>query len=104
VKFQRACAALEKLTVEEFFAFRNHRVVPVFTKKIFDAISYLLKLPLDWKTQQFVVADSVTNSRNGDDEASRFDYTCKLCFLMKTYEVYAYCDLPSLKELEAIGE
>jgi hypothetical protein len=32
------------------------------------------------------------------------DLSCKLCFLMKTYEVYAYCDLPSLKELEAIGE
>jgi len=101
-KFQQACKALTKLTVEEFFAFRNHRVVPVFTKKIFDAISYLLKLPLDWKSQQFVVADSVTNSRNGDDEASRFDYTCKLCFMMKSYEVYTYCDLPHLQDIEAI--
>ena len=56
-KFQKACAGLKKLTVEDFFAFRNHRVVPIFTQKIVDTISMLLKMPKVWKQQQLLYAD-----------------------------------------------
>lgn len=56
-KFEQACKALHEVTVEEYFAFRNHRVVPVFTKKIFDAICYLLKIDTPWKEHQFLIAD-----------------------------------------------
>ena len=62
-KFQKACACLKDLTVEEFFAFRNHRVVPIFTQKIVDTISMLLKMPKIWKQQQLLYADRLlTNS------------------------------------------
>lgn len=56
-KFVQACARLKDLTIEDFFAFRNHRVVPVFTQKIADTISMLLKKPKVWKQQQLLFAD-----------------------------------------------
>lgn len=56
-KFLQACARLKDLTIEDFFAFRNHRVVPVFTQKIADTISMLLKKPKVWKQQQLLFAD-----------------------------------------------
>lgn len=56
-KFQKACEGLKNLTVEDYFAFRNHRVVPIFTQKIVDTISMLLKMPKVWKQQQLLYAD-----------------------------------------------
>ena len=71
----------------------------------------LLKMPKIWKQQQLLYADrlltnslmfklnslyelqfhfscvSVTNVRNGDDEASRFVYHCKLYHLSQNYPV-----------------
>ena len=86
--FQLACKALDTITVDEYFSFRNHRSVPQFVKKIFDALSCLLDMPFDWSVQQFIIADAIANSRNGDDEALRHNYKCKLAFMMKTYRVY----------------
>lgn len=100
--FLQACEQLDTVSVEEFFAFRNHRVVPLYVKKIFDAISVLLKIPLEWKTQQFIIADSVANSRNGDEEAVRFDYKCKLYHIMKAYKVYDYVSVVDSEELAII--
>jgi hypothetical protein len=86
--FQLACKALDTLSVDEYFSFRNHRTVPTFVKKIFDAISCLLDLSFDWAEQQYIIADAIANARNGDDEALRHNYKCKLSFLMKNYRVY----------------
>eukprot|EP01038_Epipyxis_sp_PR26KG_P006206 gene6206-8548_t len=102
-RFQAACKKLDTITVEEYFSFRNYRILPVFVKKIFDAISLLLNIPNDWKNLQFIIADSVANTRNGDEEAVRFDYKCKLSHLMKSYYVYDYIDnIKNNMELEKI--
>lgn len=100
--FRAACKKLDTITIDEYFSFRNHRVVPVFVKKIFDCISYLLDLPTDWKQQQMIIADSITNGRNGDEEALRLDYRCKLSYLMKDYRVYDYVHIKKEKELKEI--
>jgi DNA-directed RNA polymerase subunit RPC12/RpoP len=86
--FQLACKALDTLTIDDYFSFRNHRTVPTFVKKIFDAISCLLDLSFDWAEQQFIIADAIANARNGDEDALRHSYKCKLAFRMKTYRVY----------------
>lgn len=100
--FQTACKKLFTVSVDEYFAFRNHRVIPVFVKKILDAISYLLNISTDFKDQQMIISDAVSNGRNGDEEALRLDYHCKLAFLMKDYEVYKYIKIEKLFELRKI--
>ncbi len=100
--FLLACTRLNELTVEEYFAFRNHRVVPMYVKKVFDALSYLLDISTEWKVQQFVVADSIANSRNGDEEAVRFDYKCKLAHMMPAYKVYDHVHASTHEELATI--
>lgn len=100
--FQMACKALDTLSVDEYFSFRNYRRVPQFVKKIFDAISCLLDLPFEWEYQQFIIADAVANSRNGDEEALRHHYTCKLAHLMKTYRVYDHVDIKESERLDII--
>jgi hypothetical protein len=100
--FRAACAKLDKITVDEYFAFRNHRVVPIFVKKIFDAISYLLNISTDWTVQQMIIADSLANSRSGDEEALRLDYKCKLSYMMKDYRVYDYVHIKEKEELYKI--
>jgi hypothetical protein len=98
--FQKACEALDTLDVDECFSFRNHRVVPTFIKKIFDAISCLLDLPFEWEVQQYIIADALGNSRNGDEEALRHNYKCKLAHMMKSYRVY---DHVKFKEQERLA-
>ncbi len=100
--FYIACKKLYNISVDEYFAFRNHRVIPIFVKKILDAISYLLGIPNDWKEQQMIISDAVANGRNGDEEALRLDYHCKLAYLMKDYEVYKYLKIEKLEELRSI--
>lgn len=94
-KFEIACQNL--LTVEpgDFFSFRNFRLPPPFVKKILDAVSYLLGESLEWKKQQLLISDSVTCARDGDDLGLRFDFECKLAFLMKDYKVYQFARLQS---------
>lgn len=91
--FQEACKKLDEISVDDYFTFRNHRIVPLFVTKIFNAISYLLNLPIDWKQQQLLVSDSATNARSGDEEALRLNYDCKLSYLMKDYKVFNYVPL-----------
>ncbi len=100
--FRMACKKLDSITVDEYFAFRNHRVVPVFVKKIFDAISYLLNMSTDWSVQQMIIADSLANSRSGDEEALRLDYKCKLSHMMKDYRVYDFVHIKEKDELYKI--
>jgi hypothetical protein len=100
--FQEACKKLYTISVDEYFAFRNHRVVPIFVKKILDAISYLLNFSTEFKDQQMLISDSIANGRAGDEEALRLDYHCKLAYLMVTYEVYKYVKIENLPELRAI--
>jgi hypothetical protein len=100
--FYAACKKLYTITIDEYFAFRNHRVIPAFVKKILDAISYLLNMSTDFKQQQMIISDAVANGRNGDEEALRLDYHCKLAYLMKDYEVYKYIKIENLKELKKI--
>jgi len=100
--FQLACKALDTLNIDDYFSFRNHRTVPPFIKKIFDALSCLLEIPFDWNVQQFYIADAIANARNGDDEALRHSYQCKLSHMMKTYRVYDHVMYPEKTRLAEI--
>ena len=100
--FREACKKLETISVEEFFAFRNHRIVPIYTKRIMDAISYLLNMSTVWEDQQYIIADSIANSRHGDEEALRLSYHCKLSYLMVDYKVFNYVNVKNKDELENI--
>ncbi len=100
--FQLACKALDTLDIDDYFSFRNHRTVPPFVKKIFDALSCLLEIPFDWNVQQYIIADAIANARNGDDEALRHSYTCKLAHMMKTYRVYDHVKYPEKQRLDEI--
>jgi hypothetical protein len=86
--FQLACKALDTISVDDYFSYRNHRIVPMFVKKIFDAISCLLDRSFEWDSQQYIIADALANSRAGDEDALRHNYKCKLAHMMKTYRVY----------------
>lgn len=100
--FRAACKRLDTISIDEYFSFRNHRVIPVFVKKIFDCLSYLLHVPTEWKLQQQLIADSVSNGRGGDEEALRLDYQCKLSYMMRDYKIYNYIKIEHQKELEEI--
>lgn len=97
--FLDACKKLDTITVDEYFAFRNHRVVPIFVKKILDAISYLLHISTEFKHQQMIISDAQANGRAGDEEALRLNYHCKLSYLMKEYHVYNYIQIDHIEEL-----
>jgi hypothetical protein len=101
-KFNLACKALDTLSVDDYFRFHNHRVIPPFVQKIFDGICCLLNLDLDWNVQTMLVSDALTNSRNGDEEAVRLNYKCKLAELMKTYKVYDYVNIQRSDVLDII--
>lgn len=100
--FSLACKQLDSVSVDDYFVFRNHRVVPPFVKKFFDALSCLLDLPMEWDEQQFLVADSMANARHGDEEALRHYYPCKLAEMMKTYKVYEHVFYKRQAELETL--
>lgn len=94
-KFRDACKQLSKVTKDEYFLFKNHRVPPPFVRKILDAICILLNMDIDsWKKQQMIVSDAVFNARMADDAALRYDYSCKLDHMMNhktsTYDVFDY--------------
>lgn len=82
INFIFACRKLYTVSTDDYFAFRNHRAVPVFVKKILDAVCYLLGLQADWKLQQMLLSDAASNGRAGDEEALRLNYQCKLAYLM----------------------
>lgn len=94
VNFIHACRLLYTISTDEYFAFRNYRAVPVFVKKIVDAISFLLSQPDEWREQQMLLADSASNGRSGDEEALRLNYHCKLAFYM-TYGTHKQENVPS---------
>eukprot|EP01039_Chlorochromonas_danica_P001031 gene1031-1118_t len=79
--FIEACRKLYTISMDEYFSFRNHRAVPVFVRRIVDAISYLLNREPDWKDQQMLLSDAASNARAGEDEALRLNYHCKLAYL-----------------------
>ncbi|RYH31300.1 hypothetical protein EON65_02955 [archaeon] len=82
INFYKACRELYNYSTDDYFAFRNFRVVPLFVKKIVDAISYLLSMPDTWKDQIMLLSDSSSNGRAGDEEALRLSYHCKLAYWM----------------------
>ena len=49
-------------------------------------------MSLEWPIQQTLVSDSVYNARQKDETALRSNYVCKLVYLMKDYDVFAYAD------------
>jgi hypothetical protein len=89
-KFYQAVEAMKEVTRDQWFEFKNHRHPPVFVRKIMNCISYLLKQEINWKQQQGLVSDYIFNSHNGDEEALRYNYDCKLINMMKSYIVYNY--------------
>ena len=89
-RFQLVCESLNKIEANEFFKFRNHRIPPPFTKKIMNAISILMGTSDEWKKQQLLISTSVVTGRSGDDLGLRFEFDCKLAFMMKEYKVYDY--------------
>lgn len=93
-KFQDTIKKLKEIPAVEFFKFKNFRNPPLFTKKIMDAISYLLRLPTDWLNQKLLMSDSVYNStaNEGDKTAVRFQYDCKFVHMMNDYNVVDYLD------------
>jgi len=101
-KFSLACKALDTLSVDDYFRFHNHRVIPPFVQKILDAICCLLNIDLDWNLQTMLLSDALTNSRNGDEEAVRLNYKCKLAELMKTYKVYDYNTIQKSDVLDVV--
>jgi len=101
--FQSACANLNTVEVNQYFTFRNHRIPPPFTKKIMDAISILLGLSTSWKAQQLIISTSIVNGREGDDLGLRFDFDCKLAFIMQKMVIYDYTRVSEgSQELESI--
>ena len=102
-KFMFACEQLNTVAMNEYFTFRNHRLPPPFTKKIMDSISILLGASKDWKQQQLIISNNVVNGREGDDMGLRYEFDCKLAFMMKTYNVYDYTRISEGdKELDSI--
>ena len=92
-RFLQAVSNLSIPTREEWFKFKNHRNPPPFLKKVMDSVSYCLNLSLEWHDQQMLCSDSLYNRHNGDEEALRFEYDCKLVHIMKTYDIYEYSTL-----------
>jgi hypothetical protein len=99
-RFRRALLALEAVPREDWFHIRNNRVPPPFLKKIMDAISLLLDLPTDWKTEQMLISDYLFNSLNGDETALRYTYDCKLIQELKSYTVYEHAQEDADKDSE----
>jgi hypothetical protein len=92
-KFERVVNALDIIQKDDWFKFKNHRFPPPFTKKIMDAISFLLKLAKEWPLQQILLSDNVYTAREGDDTGLRFEYKAKIVYLMKNYNVFDFCDV-----------
>jgi phage FluMu protein Com len=90
-KHNEAVKRLATVHKDQFFDFKSHRFPPPFVKKILDAISCLLNSSRDWKLQQLLLSDSLFNAREGDEQALRFRYDCKLVHMLKDYDVYNYC-------------
>ena len=99
-RFRKVIESLHKIHRDDWFALRNNRVPPPFLKKIMDAISYLLDLPLDWKSQQMLISDYLFNSLNGDDQALQYTYDCKLLQYLESYNVYDHCADDGKKDAE----
>jgi hypothetical protein len=110
---------LQKLPSDEWFKFKNQRNPPVFTKKIMDAICYLLRLPTDWESQKFLFSDSVYNrtapgaldgqkpvvssTTNPTDVSAGSQYDCKLVCLLSDYRVNNYLTVePFRHEIDLI--
>jgi hypothetical protein len=102
-RFKIACKQLNTVAVNEYFTFRNHRIPPPFTKKILDCVSILLGHSTEWKAQQMIISNSTVNAREGDDDGLRFEFDCKLEFMMRNYDVYKYTRISEgSPELDAI--
>jgi hypothetical protein len=87
-RYKMAVEMLATVHMDEWFKLKNHRTAPPFLKKIMDAICYLMDLPTEWKSQQMLLSDWIFNSANGDNDALRHTYDCKLVMLLQTYDVY----------------
>jgi hypothetical protein len=90
-KHNESVKRLSTVHKDQFFEFKSHRFPPPFVKKILDAASCLLDSSRDWKVQQLLLSDSLFNAREGDEQALRFRYDCKLVHMLKDYDVYKYC-------------
>lgn len=97
-KYRAAVEALNTLTKDDWFKFKNHRSPPPFVKRILDAMCYLLDIEVDWKVQQALVSDYVYNSHNGDKDAVRFMYDCKFTHVLKYYDVYEHAEPNEIKD------
>lgn len=98
-KHEYACKQLALVKLDDWFFIKNHRQPAPFLKKIFDSCSYLLNLSLDWKQQQMLISDFMFNSHNGDPDAIRFNYECKLIHLLEHYDVFDYLTVNEEKDM-----
>merc|ERR1711991_1243191 len=87
-KFEAACKNLNNISRDEWFQFKNHRIPPPFTKMCLDACAYLLGEIDDWKNEQLIVSDSLTCGRAKLEIGLRFDFGCKLAFMMKDCDIF----------------
>merc|ERR1711871_718813 len=87
-KFEKACKNLSSISRDDWFQFKNHRIPPPFTKMCLDAAAYLLGEVDDWKTEQLIVSDSLTCGRAKQELGLRFEFDCKLSFMMKEYDIF----------------
>ena len=101
-KFRAAVQALDAYTIDDFFLFRNHRVPPEFTRKIVEAICFLLLkegdseekyMRMGWTRLQMIVADPKYNARENDEEALIVKYVAKVCHVIKSFNVFDHCDV-----------
>ena len=91
-RFKEAVKSLDQVHMDEWFKLKNHRSPPPFLKKIMDAVCYLLDLSTEWKSQQMLLSDWIFNSANGDNDALRHTYDCKLLYILQTYDVYKHAE------------
>jgi len=103
--FQEASKLLSGISKDDYFFFKNHRNPPPFVRKVLDAICILLGRDINvWKQQQMVVSDAVFNARFQDDDALRYDYHCKLDFMVNSkhsnFDIFDYVTVFDSKHFE----
>ena len=57
-----------------------------------DAVSLCLNYSLEWKDQQMLCSDYLSNAPLGDEEALLYTYDCKLVHMMETYDIFDYLE------------
>ncbi|CAM9103228.1 unnamed protein product, partial [Choristocarpus tenellus] len=95
--FLSAVKVLKGLSSTDWFILRNYNQPPPTLTTLMSAVCTLMMVKDNWKSARNLLATSVQNMQDGDEEALHCSYDCKLIYRLENeFNPYSRCDAAEL--------